>query len=84
METVYDLRLQIEELKDDGDYHYMATSPDLPGLIVAGDSVEEVVSQAPGVARALIASMQAEGDPLPATLHEVSSLPFEVHVAVTA
>ncbi len=64
---LYDLAIQVEEL-DDGDYRYMATSPDLPNLIVVGDTVEEVLSLAPQVAAALIASMKAHGDLLPATL----------------
>ena len=43
----------------------MAVSPDLPNLIVVGDSVEEVLSLAPEVAAALITSMKAAGDKLP-------------------
>ena len=70
---IYDLALRVEEILDGGDYHYLATSPDLPGLLVAGDTAEEVLSLAPSVAGALIASLQAEGDPLPATIRPVSS-----------
>jgi len=81
---IYDLVLQLEEIQDGGDYHYLATSPDLPGLLVAGDTAEEVLSLAPSVAGALIASLQAEGDPLPATIRPVSSFPLITHVAVTA
>jgi predicted RNase H-like HicB family nuclease len=65
---IYDLALQIEEIQDGDDYRYPGTSPDLPGLLVAGDTAEEVLSLAPSVAAALIASLQAEGDPLPATI----------------
>jgi predicted RNase H-like HicB family nuclease len=81
---IYDLALQVEELQDGGDYHYLATSPDLPGLLVAGDTAEEVLTLAPSVAGALIASLQAEGDPLPATIRVVSAFPLATHVAVTA
>ena len=81
---VYELSIRFEEIQDGGDYRYLATSPDLPGLIVAGDTAEEVLALAPSVAGSLIASMKAEGDPLPGTLRAVSSLPFESHVAVTA
>ena len=81
---IYDLALQVEELQDGGDYHYLATSPDLPGLLVAGDTAEEVLALAPSVAGALIASLQAEGDPLPATMRAVSAFPLTTHVAVTA
>ncbi len=66
MPTLYELRLEIEELDDGGDYKYMGTSPDLPNLIVAGDSVEEVLTQAPSVAHALIETMREQGQPLPA------------------
>jgi len=80
--TLYDLRITIEELNDGGDYRYMATSPDLPNLIVVSDTVDEVLSLAPQVAAALIASMQAAGDRLPDTLRTVPSLPYASHIAV--
>jgi predicted RNase H-like HicB family nuclease len=65
--AVYDLRITVQEIKDGGEYAYLATSPDLPNLIVSGETVEEVLALAPHVAEALIASMQAAGDPLPPT-----------------
>ncbi len=70
--TLYDLRVEVEELQDGGDYRYLATSPDLPNLIVAGDSVEEMLALAPSIASALIASLKAEGDSLPATLRKIT------------
>jgi predicted RNase H-like HicB family nuclease len=82
--VLYELDIQIEQLTDAGDYAYMATSPDLPNLIVAGDTPEEVLALAPQVASALIASMQAAGDPLPPTLRAVPSLPFHARIAVPA
>ncbi len=82
--TLYDLRVEVEELQDGGDYRYVATSPDLPNLIVAGDSVEEVLALAPTIASALIASIKAEGDPLPATLRTITSLPSQFRLAVAA
>jgi predicted RNase H-like HicB family nuclease len=66
--TLYDIEIRVEELNDGGDYRYLATSPDLPNLLVAGDSAEEVLALAPRVAAALIASLRAAGDLLPATL----------------
>ncbi len=59
MADMYELRIEVEELDDGGDYRYMGTSPDLPNLIVVGDTVEEVLALAPGVARALIETMRA-------------------------
>jgi len=81
---MYDLEIRIEELDDDGDYRYLATSPQLPGLLVVGDTPEEVQSLAPQIAAALITSIQAAGDPLPETLRMVQSLPFTSHIAVPA
>lgn len=81
--ALYDLKIEIEELSE-GDYHYMATSPDLPNLTVVGETTEEVLALAPEVAAALIASMKAAGDPLPATLRAISSLPSVSHVTVSA
>lgn len=72
-EVLYELPIEVEELDDGSDYRYIATSPDLPNLIVVGDTIEEVLELAPGVAGALIASMRAAGDPLPETLKVVSS-----------
>jgi predicted RNase H-like HicB family nuclease len=82
--SIYDLAIHVEEIQDGGDYRYVATSPDLPGLLVAGDTAEEVLSLAPSVAGAMIASLRAEGDPLPATMRPMSSFPLITHVAVTA
>ncbi len=56
---IYNLRVVVEELDDTGDYRYLATSPDLPNLIVAGDTPDEVLGLAPQVASALLASMKA-------------------------
>lgn len=82
--TLYDLQIEIEELDDGSDYRYMATSPDLPNLIVVGDTTEEVLSLAPQVAAALIASMKAAGDALPDTLRVIPSLPFISRITVPA
>jgi predicted RNase H-like HicB family nuclease len=82
--VLYDLSIEVEELDDGGDYRYIATSPELPALIVVGDTVEEVLELAPGVASALIASIQAAGDPLPETLKIVSSTPFRSRMTVPA
>lgn len=81
---IYNLKIVVEELDDAGDYRYLATSPDLPNLLVAGDTPDEVLGLAPQVASALIASMKAHGDQLPATLQAVRSLPFTSQTAVAA
>jgi predicted RNase H-like HicB family nuclease len=81
---IYNLRIVVEELDDTGDYKYLATSANLPNLIVAGDTPDEVLGLAPQVASALIASMKAHGDKLPTTLHAAQSLPFTSQAAVVA
>lgn len=81
---IYNLKIVVEELKDAGDYRYLANSPDLPNLIVAGDTPDEVLTLAPHVASALIASMKAYGDALPASLELIRSLPFTAQTAVVA
>ncbi|MBX7236467.1 MAG: type II toxin-antitoxin system HicB family antitoxin [Caldilineales bacterium] len=68
--NVYDIQIRVEELADGGDYRYLATSPDLPGLLVVGDTAEEVLTLAPDVASALIDSIHALGDPLPPSVKE--------------
>jgi predicted RNase H-like HicB family nuclease len=81
---LYDLEIKVEELHEGGDYTYVATSPDLPGLLVAGDTIEEVIALTPDVASALIASLRASGDPLPNALHPISAPTFTSHIAVPA
>ena len=81
---LYDLAIEVQELDDGGDYRYLATSPDLPNLIVVGETPEEVLAEAPRVAAALIAAMKADGAPLPPAVREISSLPFASRVAVQA
>jgi predicted RNase H-like HicB family nuclease len=82
--NLYDLQITIEELNDGSDYRYLAASPDLPNLIVVGDTIDEVLSLAPQVAAALIASMKAAGDQLPPTLRVIPSLPFASRLMVAA
>ncbi|MBP7865866.1 MAG: type II toxin-antitoxin system HicB family antitoxin [Acidobacteria bacterium] len=79
---IFDLELVIEELKDGGDYRYLATCSELPSLLVAGTTVEEIIEEAPRVASALIASMKASGDPLPDRIRRFKEFPFTSHVAV--
>jgi predicted RNase H-like HicB family nuclease len=83
-EHLYELSVDLQRLDDGGDYQFMATSEDLPGLVVAGDTPEEVLSLVPQVASALIASIKAAGDPLPSSLRASSSLPLKVRVTVAA
>ena len=56
------LRLSIESLREGG---YVATSPDLPGLVAQGRTITETMAIAQDVARKIIESHIAHGDPLP-------------------
>jgi predicted RNase H-like HicB family nuclease len=56
------LHLTIESLREGG---YVATSPDLPGLVAQGSTVAETMEIAKDVARKIIESYIAHGDPLP-------------------
>jgi predicted RNase H-like HicB family nuclease len=78
-----DLTVELEQLEDGNDYRFMLTSPDLPGLIVVGDTPDEVISLAPQVASALIASLQFSGDRLPETLHSIPELPHTSRITIS-
>ena len=61
-------RLQIEPLEEGG---FVATSPDVPGLVVEGETVEEVEEIAPHVAKAIAESYLDHGNPLPPGLERI-------------
>ena len=58
----YMLPLTIESLREGG---YVATSRDLPGLVAQGRTIAETMEIAGDVARKIIESHIAHGDPLP-------------------
>jgi antitoxin HicB len=59
------IRLHIEPLDEGG---YVATSPDVPGLVAEGRSLVEAVEIAQGLARKIAESCLEHGDPLPPAL----------------
>jgi len=59
------IRLHIEPLEEGG---YVATSPDVPGLVAEGRSIVESVEIAQGLARKIAESCIEHGDPLPPAL----------------
>ena len=59
------IRLHIEKLTSGG---FLATSPDVPGLVAEGRSVAEATEIAQGLARKIAESCIAHGDPLPPAL----------------
>ena len=63
------IRLKIEPLPDGGEFgNYMATSPDVPGLLAVGKTIAETVDYAQDVARAIAETCVEHGDPLPPAL----------------
>ena len=74
MTKEYWLRLQIRRL-DTGEY--LATSEDLPGLVVQGRTLAETMETSQGVAKKLIESYREHGDPLPEGLRPMDDAAFE-------
>jgi predicted RNase H-like HicB family nuclease len=81
--NIYELTIRLKELNGGGDHEYMATSPDLPGLIVVGDTPDEVIDLAPQVDSALIASLKDSGDKIPETLQPITRLPHISRLTIT-
>ena len=59
------IRLHIEPLDEGG---YVATSPDVPGLVVEGRSLVEVADLAQQLTRTIVETYLDHGDPLPPAL----------------
>ena len=73
------IRLRIEALDEGG---YVATSPDVPGLVAEGRSVMEAVEIAQGLTRKIIESCLEHGDPLPKSLVKFVDTPLKLVVPV--
>jgi predicted RNase H-like HicB family nuclease len=77
---MYKINLQIDRLAEGV---FLGTSPDLPGLVVQGQSVQEILTLAPEVAHDLIAVMLETDQRLPASVETVTA-PGRVPVLVPA
>jgi antitoxin HicB len=73
------IRLHIEALEEGG---YLATSPDVPGLVAEGRSIVEAVEIAQGLTRKIVESCLEHGDPLPASLSRLGDGPLDLKVPV--
>lgn len=73
------IRLHIEPLAEGG---YLATSPDVPGLVAEGRSVTEAVEIAQGLVRKIVESCLEHGDPLPPAFRKSRRSPRELIVPV--
>jgi antitoxin HicB len=73
------IRLRIEVLDEGG---FVATSPDVPGLVAEGRSITETVEIAQGLTRKIVESCLEHGDPLPKALANLASGPLNLVVPV--
>lgn len=73
------IRLHIEVLKEGG---YLATSPDVPGLVAEGRSITEAVEIAQGLTRKMVESYIEHGDPLPSSLARLNKSSLDLRVPV--
>jgi antitoxin HicB len=64
------IRLHVEPLAEGG---YVATSPDVPGLVAEGRTLVEAAEIAQGLARKIAESCLEHGDPLPPALASLSA-----------
>jgi antitoxin HicB len=74
------IRLRVEPLDEGG---FVATSPDLPGLVAEGRSVSEAVEIAQGLGRKILESCIEHGDPLPPAFAKARHEPREFIVPVS-
>ncbi len=73
------IRLHIEPLREGG---YVATSPDVPGLVAEGRSITETAEIAQGLTRKIVESCLDHGDPIPPALSKLARVPLELTVPV--
>jgi predicted RNase H-like HicB family nuclease len=64
------IKLQVETLEEGG---FVATSPDVPGLVAQGRSMTETVEIAQGLVRKIVESCLEHGDPIPPALESLAS-----------
>jgi antitoxin HicB len=69
MSTEATIRLHVEPLEEGG---FVATSPDIPGLVAEGRTVSETTEIAQGLARKIVESCIEHGDPIPPALAPVA------------
>jgi predicted RNase H-like HicB family nuclease len=62
------IRLLFEPLEEGG---YVATSPEVPGLVAEGKTIEEVTALAYSLCHDIAACCREHGDPLPPALEQL-------------
>ncbi len=76
------IRLQLEPLAEGG---YVATSPDVPGLVVTGETLSEIADIARGSIQVILDSFVERQEPLPPALTIAShgTVPLEFSIPVS-
>ncbi len=74
------IRLHVESLDEGG---FVATSPDVPGLVVEGRSLVEVAELAQELTRTIVETYLDHGDPLPPSLAALNTVtPIDLTIPV--
>jgi len=74
------IRLHVEPLSEGG---FLATSPDVQGLVAEGRTISEAAEIAQGLARKILESCLEHGDPVPPALQSlVGDKPVDLLVPV--
>jgi antitoxin HicB len=74
------IRLHLEPLDEGG---FVATSPDVPGLVDEGRTALETAEIAQGLARKMAESCLEHGDPLPPALVTLRTVPGPIEPVVS-
>ena len=76
------IRVRVESLNNG---RYLATSPDIPGLVAEGRSISEAAEIAQGVARKIVESCREYGDLLPPVFRNKrrATREFRIPIAVS-
>lgn len=73
------IRLHVESLEEGG---FIATSPDVPGLVAEGRTLAEACEIAQGLARKIAESCLEHGDPLPPALAKAADPEMQIELVV--
>ncbi|HEY1685430.1 MAG TPA: type II toxin-antitoxin system HicB family antitoxin [Tepidisphaeraceae bacterium] len=73
------IRLHIEPLEEGG---FVATSPDVSGLVAEGRSITEATEIAQSLTRKIAESCMEHGDPLPPALQALQTAPKAIDLLI--
>ena len=74
------IRLQVEPLREGG---FVATSPDVPGLVAQGRTLAETAEIAQALARKIAETLIQKGWPLPAALRPLNSNKIKLSLPIS-